>query len=54
MTVARPLLGVARAELAALVAEAGLTAVADPSNDDLHYERVRWRQALPQLGGAWS
>ncbi len=49
VTVARPLLGMARAELAALVAEAGLTPVADPSNDDLHYERVRWRQAMPQL-----
>jgi tRNA(Ile)-lysidine synthase len=49
VAVARPLLGVGRAELAALVAEAGIMPVADPSNDDRHYERVRWRQALPLL-----
>jgi tRNA(Ile)-lysidine synthase len=45
----RPLLGVPRDILGAIVADAGLTPVADPSNDDRHYERVRWRQALPQL-----
>ncbi len=45
----RPLLGVDPAELRAVAAEAGLTPVADPSNADRHYERVRWRQALPQL-----
>lgn len=49
VTVARPLLGIGRAELAALVEEAGLTPVADPSNEDTDYERVRWRQAMPQL-----
>lgn len=49
VTVARPLLALSRAELAAVVAAAGLTPVADPSNSDPHYERVRWRQALPQL-----
>jgi tRNA(Ile)-lysidine synthase len=49
VTVARPLLGVGRAELAAITAEAGLVPVADPSNSDTHYERGRWRQALPQL-----
>lgn len=49
VAVARPLLGVSRADLAEVVAEAGLTPVADPSNDDPHYERVRWRRALPQL-----
>jgi len=49
VAVARPLLGIPRAELAALVAEAGLVPVADPSNTDPHYERVRWRQALPHL-----
>ena len=47
--VARPLLGVSRGELEAVVAEAGLVAVADPSNDDPAYERVRWRKAMPQL-----
>ncbi|RYH11042.1 MAG: tRNA lysidine(34) synthetase TilS, partial [Alphaproteobacteria bacterium] len=49
ITVARPLLGVRRDALAAIVGDAGLTPVADPSNTDLHYERVRWRQILPQL-----
>lgn len=49
VTVARPLLGIARAELAALVAQAGLKPVADPSNDDTQYERVRWRNAMPHL-----
>jgi tRNA(Ile)-lysidine synthase len=49
VTVARPLLGLSRATLAAIVAEAGLTPVADPSNADPHYERVRWRRALPGL-----
>ncbi len=49
VTVARPLLGIARADLAGLVSAAGLTPVADPSNDDPHYERVRWRNAMPQL-----
>jgi tRNA(Ile)-lysidine synthase len=49
VTVARPLLGVSRDALAALVEGAGITPVADPSNSDPHYERVRWRQALPAL-----
>lgn len=45
----RPLLDVPRTDLAAVVAAAGLSPVADPSNADLHYERVRWRAALPEL-----
>lgn len=45
----RPLLDVPPELLRAVVAEAGLTAVADPSNADPHYERVRWRQAMPVL-----
>ena len=49
ISVARPLLGLTRDELAEIVAEAGLVPVADPSNTDRHYERIRWRQALPQL-----
>jgi len=49
VTVARPLLGLSREDLAAIVADAGLSPVADPSNTDRHYERVRWRQALPHL-----
>jgi len=49
VTVARPLLGVTRAMLADIVSAAGLMPVADPSNTDPHYERVRWRTMLPQL-----
>lgn len=45
----RPLLNVPRAELRALVAEEGLVPAEDPSNADLDYERVRWRQLLPTL-----
>lgn len=42
----RPLLGWRRAELAEVVAAAGLTAAADPSNIDERFDRVRIRQAL--------
>lgn len=45
----RPLLGIEPDVLAAAVAEAGLVAVHDPSNDDPDYERVRWRKLLPTL-----
>jgi tRNA(Ile)-lysidine synthase len=45
----RPLLGVERAALRRVVEEAGLVPVEDPSNMDEHYERVRWRKAMPQL-----
>lgn len=46
----RPLLDVEPQSLRALVDAAGMTPALDPSNDDLAYERVRWRQLLPQLG----
>jgi tRNA(Ile)-lysidine synthase len=45
----RPLLAVDRDALAAVVDRAGLVPAADPSNLDNHYERVRWRQAMPAL-----
>ena len=45
----RPLLAVERAHLRDVVREAGITAAADPSNTDEHYERVRWRHVLPGL-----
>jgi len=35
--------------LRAVVDAAGLVPAEDPSNGDPHYERVRWRQAMPQL-----
>lgn len=44
----RPLLGWRRAELEQVCAEAGLTAIEDPSNDDRRFERVRMRTALAE------
>lgn len=45
--VVRPLLGWRRAELASLVAAAGLVPVRDPSNVDDRFDRARLRKALP-------
>jgi len=42
----RPLLALLREELSDIVEQAGLDAFNDPSNDDLKYERVRWRKLL--------
>lgn len=44
----RPLLGWRRAELAAVVAQCGIEAAADPSNHDRRFDRVRIRQALSE------
>jgi tRNA(Ile)-lysidine synthase len=44
----RPLLSFRRAELAALVAAAGLTAAQDPSNTSDRYDRARLRKALAE------
>lgn len=49
VTLHRPLLDVDSAALRALVHAAGLVPAADPSNADDHYERVRWRLAMPEL-----
>ncbi|HEY9011045.1 MAG TPA: tRNA lysidine(34) synthetase TilS [Devosia sp.] len=49
LQVVRPLLDVDPDQLRAVVAEAGLTPVTDPSNADADYERVRWRRAMPLL-----
>jgi tRNA(Ile)-lysidine synthase len=49
LLVVRPLLGIDPADLASLVATSGLVPARDPSNADTDYERVRWRQMLPQL-----
>jgi tRNA(Ile)-lysidine synthase len=46
LTVLRPLLGWRKADLAEIVAEAGLTPVADPSNADDRYDRARLRKRL--------
>lgn len=48
LTVIRPLLGWRRAELAAVVAAAGLETVADPSNTDERFERARVRRLLAE------
>lgn len=45
----RPLLELDPQALGALVEAAGLVPARDPSNDDLGYERVRWRNMLPAL-----
>ncbi len=42
----RPLLGFRRAELALVIAAAGVPVVHDPSNDDARFDRVRIRTAL--------
>jgi tRNA(Ile)-lysidine synthase len=44
--VVRPLLGWRRAELAAIVADAGIVPVADPTNHDDRFDRARLRKAL--------
>ena len=48
LTLVRPLLGWRKAELTALVAEAGIEAVDDPSNHDPRHDRSRIRTALGQ------
>jgi len=48
----RPFLKWRGAELKQLARKAGLLAAEDPSNFDRQYERVRWRQALPELAEA--
>jgi tRNA(Ile)-lysidine synthase len=45
----RPLLGWRRAELEEICKSADLTPVADPSNQDARFERVRVRRALAEL-----
>lgn len=47
----RPLLGWRRAELAQVVAQAGLQAAQDPSNSDDRFDRVRIRKAI--AGADW-
>jgi tRNA(Ile)-lysidine synthase len=46
--IVRPLLAWRRAELAAIVAAAGIAAVADPSNADERFDRVRIRRRLAE------
>ncbi len=49
LIVLRPLLGVAKARLVATAKARGLPFVADPSNAEPRFERVRWRALLPAL-----
>jgi tRNA(Ile)-lysidine synthase len=49
VVLARPLLGFPKARLVATAQARGLDFVADPSNGDRRFERVRWRQAMPAL-----
>jgi tRNA(Ile)-lysidine synthase len=46
--VLRPLLGWRRAELAAIVEQAGLEPVSDPSNEDERFDRARLRRRLAE------
>jgi len=46
----RPLLGWRRSELAEICASAGLKPASDPSNEDEHFERVRVRRSLGEVG----
>lgn len=46
---ARPLLALSKQFLQDLVEASGVEAVADPSNQNTDFERVRWRNILPQL-----
>ena len=48
--IVRPLLGWRRDELAAIVAAAGIEAVADPSNEDERFDRARIRRHLADAG----
>jgi tRNA(Ile)-lysidine synthase len=50
VAVARPLLGWSRAELAAIVAGAGIVPVEDPSNRDERYDRARFRRRIAEAG----
>ena len=52
VTLIRPLLGWRKAELCALVAQAGLAAIDDPSNRDPRHDRSRFRQILAQSNWA--
>lgn len=47
--VLRPLLNVSRDSLREILNAAGVTPSEDPSNSDVHYERVRWRALMPEL-----
>lgn len=49
LKVVRPLLTIEAGELRAIVDAAGIVPVADPSNEDVDYERVRWRREMPRL-----
>lgn len=49
VVLARPLLHVPRATLQRIASDSGLKIVADPSNLDLRFDRVRMRELMPQL-----
>ncbi|SHG73940.1 tRNA(Ile)-lysidine synthase [Kaistia soli DSM 19436] len=51
MRIARPLLGLRRVDLAAVVAASGLTPVSDPHNEDSRFARARLRRVMPALAG---
>ncbi len=46
LTLVRPFLDLPKADLAEVVARAGLRPADDPTNHDIRFERARWRQRL--------
>lgn len=50
VTLLRPLLATRRSLLAAIVADAGIAPVSDPTNDDPQYDRTRARRLLAAAG----
>lgn len=52
LSLARPLLGFPKARLVATAQAQELPFVADPSNEDTRFERVRWRRLMPALDEA--
>jgi len=49
IVLARPLLGIEKGRLVATCKARGLAFVRDPSNEDLRFARIRWRELLPEL-----
>jgi len=48
----RPLLDLGRGQLETFVAQSGIVPIDDPSNRNMNFERVRWRQFMPALNEA--
>lgn len=49
ITLVRPLLNIPKAELVSFLTQKNISWIEDPMNQEVHYERVKWRHFLPQL-----